>query len=355
MSDSFELGRDRHVQLDGLRGVAILLVLLGHLHVPFLGSAADAGVSLFFVLSGFLITRLLLEEHQRTGGINLRAFYLRRARRLLPALGLFLAVYIGAAMVLGLPVLPSVLVVTYTANLASFLNVPMMYLQHTWSLALEEQFYLLWPLLVVPTARWRAGRHALILAALCSLTVRISTTSASWIDHNANWQRPDVRADAIILGCVVALSMSRFSSHRHFRPLVATAGFVFLTTLPVATLANSVTLFVMAAAAGLVIAYVVLEPMGSASKTLGYAPLVWTGRISYGLYLWHFPMTYYFELQSRRPSVVEGVIVVVVSFTLATASWYLVEKPVLARKVLRSVGPPTPTAREVVTPGQHSG
>ena len=339
MGTGYSLGRLRHPSFDGLRGVAVVLVLLGHLQVPLFLGGGDAGVTLFFVLSGFLITRLLVEEHQRAGRIDVAAFYLRRARRLLPALTALLVAYLVLALATGLPLTPVLFVVTYTANVASLFGVDMGYLVHTWSLALEEQFYLLWPFLVIPVSRWRFGRLALAGAALASMAVRVAVASASVQDHNQNWLRPDVRADAIIIGCLLALSMDALSRSRWLGRASDWAVVVLVCTVPFAMLANAVTLSAMAVAGAAVIARVALDPSSRPARVLAWSPLRWTGQISYGVYLWHFLFIGYFHQLGRLPNAAEGLAVTAASFGLAAASWYLIERPVAARQVKRRTAP----------------
>ena len=187
--DGFTLGR--RPALDGLRGIAVLLVIIGHQTRSVTG-AAWAGVTIFFVLSGFLITRLLLEEHRETGRIDRTAFYTRRARRLLPALALLLLYFAMAALTGKYPWQPIAFAVTFTANLAATFGVILGGLGHTWSLALEEQFYALWPFALIPLARHRHGSKILIMAALgprrCASPSSTTTPPAS---STASAQTPE--------------------------------------------------------------------------------------------------------------------------------------------------------------------
>src|SRR5262245_15019577 len=210
--------------LDGVRGLAIGAVLLFHGGVSFL-RGGFLGVDAFFVLSGFLITSLLLAEHQRHGRIRLRAFWARRARRLLPALLLMLVCVVPAARYL-LPDLDmrllrgdSLAVVGYLANWRMIYrgsdyftqNSSPSLLQHTWSLSIEEQFYLLWPVLVVVLLARVAVRG---MARLALLTAAVSGAAVSALAMSILYRQQDVnrayfgtdsRAQALLVGCALAV------------------------------------------------------------------------------------------------------------------------------------------------------
>lgn len=214
--------KSRIPELDGVRGMAILLVLLAHMGAGAApanrlmfswwngGGGGLVGVQLFFVLSGYLITGILLRERATTGAISFKAFYLRRIRRLVPALVLIcLAVavaeplvthkLIGAAM-------DVLLALTYTTNIAGLIrtihgvHVHSTWLGHTWSLAVEEQFYLLWPATLVFVARrWRNGvvTAALGVAAATILARFVLPMSAGNMYRLMRW-------DALLFGCALA-------------------------------------------------------------------------------------------------------------------------------------------------------
>ena len=296
--------------LDGLRGVFILLVLGFHLNLPWL-RGGFLGVDGFFVLSGFLITTLLLTEWRAAGALRLRAFYLRRALRLLPALYVLLLLYaagtalfltgerahnnwvgIGAAFVY-----VSNWVVAFDPQ-RNLLALGMLFV--TWSLAIEEQFYLIWPpllrvllrrqvsyrrlmggvlLLILATAGWRAG----LFAAGAPLT-RVVYGS-------------DTRADALLMGCLVSLIVltvppARLAAGARLRQglllgLLVPAGWVLTSavgTHPLFLWGGST---LVAAGVGLLILQLVSQPPARLTRVLAWPPLVGLGRISYGIYLWH--------------------------------------------------------------------
>jgi len=303
--------------LDGLRAIAVLLVILTHAGVPYLGQAGAVGVTMFFVLSGFLITRLLLEEQQRSGRINFRRFYVRRVRRLLPALLtlLFLDGLVRAAS--GQSLIPVALAASYMSNIApSAFGVMFRELEHTWSLSLEEQFYLLWPVLLVLLVRTRYAMLALVTGVIASAAIRVGLW-AGGADAARIYIAPDTRADALIVGCLLG-----FTIHTIHRPgrITATAAAVTLAAFCTFGYVGILWALLPAAACAAVLIAWSLDHRG----WLASRPLVFVGRISYGLYLWHYPVA----LVVRHHLGVAGLpVTVAISVVLAVMSWYCVELP----------------------------
>lgn len=204
------VGRAHLPALDGLRAVAVALVIVGHANYPIRGVPADLGVSAFFVLSGFLITRLLIREWVSHGGVSLRNFYLRRTMRIFPAYYAFLALSFLLDRRQGQHWDPSLLAsaLTYTVNYFNALHHhPSTSVAHAWSLAVEEQFYLLWPVLFLVLAR--RGRRE-IVAGVAALAI----AAAGWRSFLALHAHADVaylynafdtRFDNLAIGCVMAL------------------------------------------------------------------------------------------------------------------------------------------------------
>lgn len=314
---AFALGR--RPALDGLRAIAVLLVLLTHAGVPHLEQAGAVGVTLFFVLSGFLITRLLMEERERTGGINFRRFYARRARRLLPAL-VALLVFDGLIRALsGQSLIPVAVAATYTANIApSAFGVMLRELEHTWSLALEEQFYLLWPALMVVLVRTRFALPALVTGALASAALRVGLW-AGGADAARVYIAPDTRADALLVGCLLGLTINNLHRPGRFTAAAAAVALAFVCTLGYVGILWAL---LPAAVCGAVLVAWSLEHRG----WLASRPLVFVGRVSYGLYLWHYPVA----LVVREHLGVAGLpVTVALSFLLAVVSWHVIERPFL--------------------------
>lgn len=269
--------------LDGVRAIAAILVVFFHARVPgFQGGYV--GVDVFFVLSGYLITRLLRYEHENTGGIDYRRFLLRRFRRLYPALLLFLAVYLALAHLVSPDYRhhwqDAILSALYLSDYAHVLGFPLGVLSHTWTLAVEEQFYLLWPLAFILLARGTAKR-----ATLAIIPAYVLMTLWRWANiHHMDrpWEvysRFDTHCTGLLLGC--ALGYNHVTLHRIWS-LVGAAGLVAcLATLQFGSPASAAWGFTFAEISAALL--VVGNPIW-----LGGTILPWIGRMSYGLYLWHY-------------------------------------------------------------------
>ena len=232
------------------------------------------GVDLFFVLSGFLITTVLLEDGR------LGNFYMRRAARLLPPL---LPVVIVCSP-LGWPRLAEAFL--YAANFFSGIEPQHVAVaaSHLWSLAEEEQFYLLWPLVLV-TFAGRRQRLAVVLATLLFVLVAYRITLAETGAGLARlYYLPDTHADGLLLGCLAALVRPRLSAAVGRIGLVAVLAFFVIGAWTVSWLAYGLPLFEIAAV------LLVLAAADGRLPELTLSPLVWLGLISYGLYLWHQPV-----------------------------------------------------------------
>jgi peptidoglycan/LPS O-acetylase OafA/YrhL len=318
--------------LDGLRGVAIVMVLLGHARVPHVGTLAGAGVILFFALSGYLITALLLEEIATAGRVSFRAFYVRRARRLLPALLALVVVVFIARVILGPWVVEwwvVVPVLLYFANWVPLFGVDLGALGATWTLSVEEQFYLLWPLLVAAMVRRKVIMVVAALLALGSLMMRW------WLaTSGAGVQRlmlgSDTVAFAILVG-VVAVTVRAGGGPGRSRPWVVAAALVVLLSatfldmptlmtvaFPVLAVAGAVALFASTGAGGV--------------WFLEGRVIRWFGSRSYGIYLWHAPILAAMAYHYWLPWQVLVVIGVPVSLLLAELSYRYVEAPFRARR-----------------------
>jgi peptidoglycan/LPS O-acetylase OafA/YrhL len=303
--------------LEGLRAIAVSLVLLYHAAVPGFGGGY-VGVDVFFVLSGFLITGLLLREIETTGRISLPAFYARRLRRLLPAVALLILVTVVASVAVLSPLragdvaADGVAASLYASNLR-FAFQATDYLQselapspllHLWSLGVEEQFYLFWPALLLLVATFRASGAAgrpnrvrrvgalavVVVIASFALSLWLTTASAPW----AFFSLPS-RAWELGIGALLAVGAARLAAVP--RPAAVGAGWLGLLLIGAAgVLIDTSTPFPGMAALlpTLGTALAMLPGMtGNAvgpARYLGWGPARFLGRISYSLYLWHWPL-----------------------------------------------------------------
>jgi peptidoglycan/LPS O-acetylase OafA/YrhL len=294
----------RNRSLDGVRAIAIAMVVGFHSlrHV----SGGYIGVEIFFTLSGFLITTLLLGELAATGSLDRGAFYARRALRLLPALGG--AIALCAVLVVltgsnngGIPLthaLPPVLL--YVGNWVEAAGVGLGFLSHTWSLAIEEQFYLLWPLIVVVLARRADAVRVLVKVTIALVVFRAALAPLAPSALNLSvWTTS--RADCLLVGAILAILVQRERDRvvRSARgtwiggaALLALAGvFALLSIVRTPEMWSDYGLTtVVGIATAALIAHIIARPDGSIASALGWRPVAGVGRVSYGIYLYHWPI-----------------------------------------------------------------
>jgi peptidoglycan/LPS O-acetylase OafA/YrhL len=347
--------------LDGLRGCAILAVLLHHTfptHLP----GGFFGVDVFFVLSGFLITVLLLQEWRSTGAVSLPHFYLRRGLRLLPALCVcLLASWLFArwcytpadARLTGRGAL-AVLFYYFNWKVLSA-RVPYYLLVHTWSLSVEEQFYLVWPLVLVVLLRLGARRRW-ILGVVAAGIPLIALERILLLWHTRNYGRlyygTDTRADGLLAGCLVGLLASWDLLPRRGWPLAVLRAAALLAvpvllwhgTLSVGNLyVYRGGLSLVALSTATLLAALLHRPPRWLAWPLELPWLAWLGRVSYGLYLWHVLVCWHAipylreYLLSRgvlrgHPLALQALLEYPAALAVAALSFYLVERPFLALK-----------------------
>lgn len=323
------------------------LVVVNHLS-NCIASGGKIGVDMFFVLSGFLITGVLLREQQATGRISLSAFYVRRFLRLMPALLLVVAGVLVIAVTFGSPSphefgsagLAASYLVDLTRAFGQYSEVSLLW--HTWSLSVEEHFYILWPLalgvVLTEPARYRAGSVCLAIAAITGWRVWLVMhgASADWIYYGF-----DTRSDELLMGCAAALWITferreaRAASLQQFWPL-AFATLLVVTfagaALPELSRREWLPLIVGLASVVLVLE-LVNNPAGLAGRIASHPVPVYLGRISYGIYLWHYPLlieTRYLFPDSKGGALVA--VAVAVAIGMAAASHRFVEPPFLRLK-----------------------
>ncbi|MQA01702.1 MAG: acyltransferase family protein [Streptosporangiales bacterium] len=339
--------------IDGLRALSVLAVIGYHLDIPLL-RGGFLGVDTFFVISGFLITDLLFNEWRDHGRVDLKAFWVRRARRLLPALWLLLAAVAAVVTVIGGDVgaglrgnVAAALayvsnwwqVAEQTSYVAQFGPPPP--LLHLWSLAVEEQFYLVWPLLLVGLVRVLRSRQALAAVALLAAAGSIAwmwVTFQPGTDPSRAYYGTDTHAFGLLLGAALALGVGsrrlRLASTTACEVLavLGVAALLLLGYLTVSLGDASTSAYRGGIAAASVAATVLVAAAatdGVLGRALGVPPLRWLGRRSYGLYLWHWPVI------ALTAATVPGwadrwpvrLAEVALAMGLAAASWRFVERP----------------------------
>jgi len=330
---------DRRIpSLDGLRALSIAAVLLGHLTgtlgfpsavtpivngrgtLPF----AHTGVRVFFVISGFLITGLLLHETERTGTIDVPRFYLRRTLRIFPAYIALLVVLVllDATGVVQIPTRDFWHAWTYTMN---YDGQRVWDVGHLWSLAVEEQFYLVWPAVVLLAGSRRSAlRIALgvIVVAPIIRVIEASTTALPSIDTSF---------DAIAAGCVLALSRDTLMTHAWYRRAVASRwiALVLIVAGLVASIRYRPGLLIgetlMNVGIALAVDRCVRRPTGRFGRLLNARPVVWIGTLSYSLYLWQQP----FINRTSHATVATFPLNIALAVLCGLVSYYAIERPML--------------------------
>lgn len=302
--------------IDGLRGVAILLVILHHVGLlPF----GYLGVDVFFVISGYVITQDILAR-QASGTFNLGGFYLRRARRIFPALAIVLGVVgvAGSALLFSDELSRLLKHIAASAGFvlnfvllgeagyfdAAILTKPLM---HLWSLAVEEQFYLLWPLVLMLARRRAALVAALVLLLSCAAMVLL------WNDHQAfSYYMLPTRGWQIMAGALLALRPIELRRWYAIPAALSAAGLVSVSP-PAAAVAAALATVIM---------------ISSPVRTLSASWLVWIGGISYPLYLWHWPLLSFVHIVWPKPAGWLVWSMVLLAFLLAALTARFVERPI---------------------------
>lgn len=328
----------RRPALDGVRGCAVLLVMLDHTDALGWGWI---GVDVFFALSGFLITTLLIEEHDRHGRVSLKRFYQRRARRLLPALFMLLIAITVAQTRFGTfpsywPLwqeIGSTLLYVNNWVMASGRS-PLGPLTLTWSLSQEEQFYMLWPILLCVLWKMRARPTVILLVLLAMIGTIYDYLPHLAIDaHQNGYYNVFDRAGELLIGCAAAIVRRyRFTKYLTKWSVIGLAGaFVVGLSADATDYAFRPRLIVAVVAAAIVVVHAATGPRSWLNYALSFPPLRYIGRISYGLYLYHMGILMYLEqVLPHSTWETRTAIVIPVTIAIAAASWHYVESRFLA-------------------------
>ncbi|MDR4994574.1 acyltransferase family protein [Bacillus altitudinis] len=342
--------------LDGLRAVAVLAVIAYHLHIgP--ASGGFLGVDLFFVISGYLITTILLHK-QDLGYQELLPFWMGRIRRLLPAAYVMIFLTVSWCAVAGSNALLSI----RGDALSSFFYISNWWyifhqlsyfdsfnavspLKNLWSLAIEEQFYIIWPVLLIAGLNWVKNR-----AHLPMITFGLALVSALWMailyspdtDPSRVYYGTDTRAFALLIGCSLAFvwPMQRLSSKKLLpvgRRILHIAGFGSFAVFLLCVYAvdefdgflyqGGMLLFCFNAA---ILIACICHPASLLGKWLSYQPLVWLGKRSYGIYLWHYPIIVLTTpvIEIGQPSMGRVALQIIAILLIAEASYRFIEQPI---------------------------
>ena len=353
--------------LDGLRALAVVAVIAYHSEIESV-PGGFLGVEIFFVISGYLITALLLEEFNLNRGINLRQFWVRRARRLLPALFLYIGGSVAFAYSMAEDVVPTKGEVLSTLGYVynwfgifqeiSYTDVfeRKNFFHHLWSLAVEEQFYLLWPVLLLCLQKHinRKVTISLLILGITSSAFLMWTMYQPFEDPLRVYYGTDTRASGLLIGALLAYIWRPWSVEKSklfpkgkdasFLVGIAAIGILvwanmhYTLLMPDADQLFRGGFLITSTVTAIVIACVVI-PNSYLNSILGLAPFVWIGKRSYGLYLWHWPV---FQLTRERVDVdINGwelfAVRMFVTLVLVEISYQCVERPIRERRMMREL------------------
>lgn len=333
--------------LDGIRAIAVLIVIIAHFEITNL-IPGGFGVTIFFFISGFLITRLLLAESKKKGRIHLKDFYVRRIVRLYPALifmvlgntGLYLATGQGGPKPLELTAALGYFTNIYQVVVRAGGDLPFMPWTHLWSLAVEEHFYLIFPLFLVVFGAFKkrlvwALLGVLALVPLWRLFTFLNFETLPVVDYN--YMMTDARLDSIVWGCFLSVLLDKEARLKLTKRLTGWVPIIAATSVLLLCFVirdesfryvwryslQGMGLFV------LVLNLYFFRPVSWSLNVLEIWPLIWIGRLSYPLYLWHYPVL---DLSQRlmEPGWAQTSVAVIGSIAISVFSFFIVEKPFMA-------------------------
>lgn len=340
--------------LDGIRALAVLFVIAYHVNVPHAGGGM-LGVGVFFTLSGYLITDILLDSWRRHGNLRLGRFWLHRARRLLPALFLMLAAVSVWVALFDSSQLSGVrrqvwAAVLYVSNWSTIEQngsyfarfAPPLPLDHLWSLAIEEQFYLVWPLLLLAGIWFLRSRRKLALIALVlagASALAMGLLYQRGYDPTREYEGTDTRAFGLLVGCALAMVWPMRAVTANLRQSasrvldgIGLAGLIGILALVVGTGTLSPFLypwgFLLLSFGTVALVAAVVSPVSKLGAALGWSPLRWIGARSYGIYLWHWPIVVLLLPRSTKFDPAWAALAVALTFVISALSWRFVEEPI---------------------------
>ena len=356
--------------LVGLRALAVLAVVAYHLNLGW-AQGGLLGVGVFFTLSGYLITDLLLTQYERIGRLQLGDFWLRRARRLLPALFVMLTVVVAWVTLLDRPQLPDIrgavvasvgyvsnwwLIAEHSSYFARFS--PPSPLGHLWSLAVEEQFYLIWPWLLWlgllgfgrrgrPGARLKLAGATLLLATASAVAMAVFYHPG--YDPTRVYDGTDTRAFGLLIGAALAfvwpscrLRSDVADGARRILDGTGIAGLAIIFILIWRTSEYSAFLYhggmVLLSVGTALVVGAAASPASRVGVALGCRPLRWIGVRSYGIYLWHYPIIVLTTPAGGRETLLRGTLQVAATIAIAAVSWRFIEEPVRHGAIGRGLG-----------------
>ncbi|MGQ0800836.1 MAG: acyltransferase family protein [Pseudomarimonas sp.] len=335
--------------LDGLRGTMTLGVMAAHIKESWC-PGSFVYMDTFFIMSAYLITALLLKGWRRDGEIRFARFYYRRVLRLFPANYVMLAVFALAACLLlddfGGHLKQIAVAGLYVSNWTRAFEVPMpQFLGHTWSLSIEEQYYLLWPLLLAALLKYFGLRMRTLLIVV-SVAVGFALWR-SWLSFDGAsiarlYNGTDTRADALLLGCAlgIAFALPQIRENASVQTWIARMAVPIVLVLLIAGYTLQWEMRAMYAGGSfgfsvlstLLVAALAMPQVTLAHRLFSVAPLVFLGRICYGLYIWHFPIYNILRFAFGMETLGLVLIGVPLTFVFAIVSFLLIERPFLAMK-----------------------
>lgn len=339
--------------LDGLRAIAVIMVIGYHLQLPYFKGGV-LGVTIFFVLSGFLITRLLLQELQETNTIDLKQFWIKRIRRIWPALLLMISITVIVTAVFN-RVLFTKACNDFISAIFGFNNWYQIFnnisyfdnggasspLLHCWSLAIETQFYLIFPFIILIISRINKNslkRKQILITVTTVLMILSALLMYLLFDPSGDPSRVyyglDTRAFSLLVGAILAIIVhyhTKLSLKKVFNDIIGIGSLIIICIISATVAGYDQILyqggyFFVSILAALVILSI-LKSQSILSKILSFPIIDWLGKLSYSIYLWHYPIIIFIS-GGKKASVFIMLIEVVLTVVMATLSYYLVETPI---------------------------